>query len=219
MSVFIRFDPGALPFSWRCAIWPLIGQILVEKQYATTSQVLEARRNQLADAGKHLGEHLVALGYVTPSQIEEALRLQSRMRGGLAPEPKAEAPASRARILVADDDPALRGLLANLLEMRGFSVTVTGDGEEALAAFKEGSYDCVITDWMMPRRDGLELARAVKALNPLVQVIVLGSVGLRDVRAARQGGDHRRLSSQAVPDPGGLRGHPEGLRIRGLKSR
>jgi CheY-like chemotaxis protein len=172
MSVIIRFEPGALPFSWRCAIWPLIGQILVEKQYATTSQVLEARRNQLADAGKHLGEHLVALGYVTPSQIEEALRLQSRMRGGLAPEPKAEASASRARILVADDDPALRGLLANLLEMRGFSVTVTGDGEEALAAFQEGSYDCVITDWMMPRRDGLELARAVKTLNPLVQVIV-----------------------------------------------
>jgi CheY-like chemotaxis protein len=66
----------------------------------------------------------------------------------------------------------LRGLLANLLEMRGFSVKVTGDGEEALAAFQEGSYDCVITDWMMPRRDGLELARAVKTLNPLVQVIV-----------------------------------------------
>jgi CheY-like chemotaxis protein len=94
------------------------------------------------------------------------------MRGTLALEPRAAASTSRSRILVVDDDPTVRRLLADLLELRGYHVQVAWDGDEGLAAFREAPFDCVITDWLMPRKGGLELARAVKILNPMVPVIV-----------------------------------------------
>jgi len=65
-------------------------------------------------------------------------------------------------ILIAEDDFISRKLLLNILEELGHDVTVATDGEEAWNIFKTQPYRMVITDWLMPRMDGLELVRKLR---------------------------------------------------------
>ena len=66
-------------------------------------------------------------------------------------------------ILVADDDPDFGALLRALLEHFGHRPTIVEDGEAALAEYARSFYPVVITDWMMPGIDGLELTRRLRA--------------------------------------------------------
>lgn len=68
------------------------------------------------------------------------------------------------RALVVDDDPLLLGLLSAFLRSRGYEVESCEDGEAALARLGRGGIDLVVTDRHMPRMDGLELCRAMRAL-------------------------------------------------------
>ena len=82
------------------------------------------------------------------------------------------------RIVVADDEPYIANLLADLLEGEGYRVRVAYDGEQALAAALEERPDLVVSDVMMPRRSGLQLVQAVRAEPALRDVpIVLTSAG------------------------------------------
>jgi CheY-like chemotaxis protein len=82
------------------------------------------------------------------------------------------------RIVVADDEPYIANLLTDLLEGEGYRVQVSYDGEAALAAALEERPDLVVCDVMMPRRNGLQLAQAVRAEPSLRDVpIVLTSAG------------------------------------------
>jgi len=65
-------------------------------------------------------------------------------------------------ILVVDDEPDLRELLGVILEWAGYQVTRAADGREALARVKEGSFDLVILDIMMPGLDGWEVCQRLK---------------------------------------------------------
>ncbi len=58
------------------------------------------------------------------------------------------------RILVVDDDPAVRALVADVLEVEGYSVTTVGDGFAALRSIQSDPPDCVVLDLMMPGIDG-----------------------------------------------------------------
>lgn len=69
--------------------------------------------------------------------------------------------SSPPTILVVDDHPDLREVLALVLEHHGFRVMVAGDGREALARAGECRPDVVLMDLMMPRMDGYEAARAL----------------------------------------------------------
>ncbi len=80
----------------------------------------------------------------------------------------------RPRVLVADDDPALRDLVAQALEDDGFAVRRARDGVEALAAAERDPPDLVISDVQMPRLDGLELAARLAARG--VPVLLLSAV-------------------------------------------
>lgn len=73
-------------------------------------------------------------------------------------------------VLVVDDDPDKRQLLAITLEMAGYNVRTASDGESGLAAIESNQPDLIITDVMMPRMDGYEMARRVRA-NPLTKFI------------------------------------------------
>jgi DNA-binding response OmpR family regulator len=73
---------------------------------------------------------------------------------------------ARGRILVADDNPGIRRLLSVNLKLHGFLADAVADGDLALERFREDSYDLVITDLMMQRMTGDELARHVWALAP-----------------------------------------------------
>ncbi|MBA3326838.1 MAG: response regulator transcription factor [Solirubrobacterales bacterium] len=76
------------------------------------------------------------------------------------------------RILLVDDENAIQTLLSYPLRKDGYEVVQAGDGREALARFDEGSYDLVVLDLMMPKLDGLEVCRRVRAKST-VPIIML----------------------------------------------
>jgi len=65
-------------------------------------------------------------------------------------------------MLLVDDVPDLARALETMLLKLGHSVDVCRDGKEALAKYKPGKYDLVITDYSMPRMNGVELAEIIK---------------------------------------------------------
>ncbi|MBK1968109.1 response regulator transcription factor [Brevundimonas diminuta] len=70
-------------------------------------------------------------------------------------------------VLVVDDDPHIRDLLTFALGKAGLATREAGDGEAALAAIAERSPDLVILDINMPRMDGIEVCRRIRAQGPL----------------------------------------------------
>ena len=73
------------------------------------------------------------------------------------------AAAERASVLLVEDEPAQRELLAYNLAAEGFEVITAANGEEALVLVGERAPDIVVLDWMMPRVSGLEVCRRLKA--------------------------------------------------------
>ncbi len=66
------------------------------------------------------------------------------------------------KILVVDDDQYIRIILQKKFSSQGYTVLVANDGEEGLQAAKTETPDLIISDWMMPKMDGLEFCRLVK---------------------------------------------------------
>jgi two-component system, OmpR family, KDP operon response regulator KdpE len=85
-------------------------------------------------------------------------------------------------ILIVDDDPKLLFVLAEQLRADGFEVTTARDGEEALRRLQAGWPDLLVIDMMMPRMDGLTLAREVKTRADL-PIIVLSAIDGGDSKA------------------------------------
>ena len=90
--------------------------------------------------------------------------------------------AGAPRILLVDDDPNLLVLLADQLRADGFDVQTARDGDEALRRLKSGWPDLLIVDMMMPRMDGLTLAREIKNQADL-PIIVLSAIDTADSKA------------------------------------
>jgi two-component system response regulator MprA len=78
-----------------------------------------------------------------------------------------------ARVLVVDDEPALRDALESSLAFEGYEVTTASDGLEALDAIAEKSPDLVLLDIMMPRMDGLTTVRRLRSRGDTVPVLML----------------------------------------------
>jgi two-component system, response regulator, stage 0 sporulation protein F len=82
------------------------------------------------------------------------------------------------RILVIDDDPAVRHATQLLLECEGFEVIVAQDGRSGLAATRSKSFAAVIVDIFMPEMDGLETIKALRANDPNLRIIAIsGALG------------------------------------------
>jgi DNA-binding response OmpR family regulator len=77
------------------------------------------------------------------------------------------------RILVVDDDAIVRRFVSSLLEERGYRADTAADGDEALGLLRESSRDLVLTDLIMPRRDGFELLRDMKEDPALSRIPVI----------------------------------------------
>lgn len=67
------------------------------------------------------------------------------------------------RILLVDDEPTQRLIMARLLKRAGYIVETAGNGREALAKLESGDYQLMITDWEMPEMDGIALCSALRA--------------------------------------------------------
>jgi len=86
------------------------------------------------------------------------------------------------RILIVDDDPNLLVLLADQLRADGYEIATARDGDEALRRLRGGWPDLLIVDMMMPRMDGLSLAREIKTHADL-PIIVLSAIDAGDSKA------------------------------------
>lgn len=77
------------------------------------------------------------------------------------------------KILVIDDDPSIRNMLAIVLKKSGFEVTCTESGKTSLEKLKKESFDLIISDIKMPDISGIDLLKKIKAISPEIPVIMI----------------------------------------------
>ncbi|MFB8128639.1 response regulator transcription factor [Streptomyces mirabilis] len=81
------------------------------------------------------------------------------------------------RILVAEDDPRLAGLLEDVLTDAAWDVTLVGDGRTAYAGCLNEAYDVALVDWMLPGLDGVEVCRRLREVGVRTPVLMLTARG------------------------------------------
>jgi CheY-like chemotaxis protein len=81
-----------------------------------------------------------------------------------------------ATVLVVDDEPAIREVIATLLEDEGYLVRHAKDGLEALDAINGNRIDLIVSDVVMPRLDGASLVRKLRRRGHLTPVVLMSAV-------------------------------------------
>jgi CheY-like chemotaxis protein len=118
---------------------------------------------------------------------------------------KEKAMSASRKVLVVDDDPAVRKSIDRVLTNKGYAVITAQNGEEALRKLNEEKYDLVYTDIRMPGIDGLEVAEQVKARKPWTPVVIITGYGTdaAEARAKAAGVSsfvHKPLSPEMIED-------------------
>jgi DNA-binding NtrC family response regulator len=141
-----------------------------------------------------------------------------------------EQPAVQGSILIIDDEASIRESLQTLLELEGFTVEVTGTGEEGLARIAEQPMDLVLLDLALPERNGLEVLHDIRDRDPLLPVIMITAYGtVENAVAAMQAGasnfvqkpwDNEKLLADVRAVVGRKRAEEENIQLkRALKQR
>lgn len=106
------------------------------------------------------------------------------------------------KILVVDDDAMVRTTVSTILRHHGFEVDLAVNGKQGLAAFREAAPDLVITDIIMPEKEGLETIIEMRRARPAIKIIAMsggGRVGNSDfLRMAKSLG-----ADAVIPKPFG----------------
>ena len=84
---------------------------------------------------------------------------------------------ARKRILIADDDGAIRGLLKEFLGNEGFETVEAGSGKEVLQAASATEPDLLLLDLRMPEWDGMEIMRRLKERDLTIPVVLMTAYG------------------------------------------
>lgn len=87
---------------------------------------------------------------------------------------------NKPRILIIDDEPDLARLLASAFAQSGFDAVAAENGAEGLDRFGEQRFDAVITDIIMPEREGFETIRDIRAISPAVVILAISGCGRLD---------------------------------------
>lgn len=82
-----------------------------------------------------------------------------------------------ATILVIDDDTQLRTLIVRILEMENHQIVEAVNGIEGIRCFRKQKIDLVITDILMPDKDGIEVIREIRSAHPDVKMIAISGGG------------------------------------------
>ena len=77
------------------------------------------------------------------------------------------------KILLIDDETEFLEIMSERMQNRGMNVTTVASAKDALKKVQDENYDAIIVDLMMPEMDGLETLKALKKINPEVQIIML----------------------------------------------
>ncbi|OGQ77758.1 MAG: Fis family transcriptional regulator [Deltaproteobacteria bacterium RIFOXYA12_FULL_58_15] len=80
-------------------------------------------------------------------------------------------------VLVVDDELGILASLQKILEREGYRVSITDNGEEALDTARAERVDLVLADIMMPKMNGIELLRTLKAMSPSIEVVMMTAFG------------------------------------------
>lgn len=91
--------------------------------------------------------------------------------------------SGKETILIVEDEDVLRELLSNFMRSLGYEAITARDGQEALDAFKAepGRYHLIISDMMMPNKNGIELFREVRAISPQIKFMLVTGYSLAEV--------------------------------------
>ena len=100
-----------------------------------------------------------------------------------------------SRVLVIDDDPAMRGTMRRILEREGYDVREAGDGAEGLRVFQADPADVVVTDLIMPDKEGIETIMELREQWPDVRILAVSGGGV--VGADGQLADAEALGADA----------------------
>ncbi|MBF6569659.1 MAG: sigma-54-dependent Fis family transcriptional regulator [Candidatus Binataceae bacterium] len=104
-------------------------------------------------------------------------------------------PRTGARVLVADDDPAIRLVLRHRLEAAGYSVSEAADGRTALEALRRGDYETALVDIIMPGIGGLDLLSAArKERLPTAVIVITAASTMSNAIEAMKRGAHDYLT-------------------------
>ena len=97
----------------------------------------------------------------------------------------------KIKLLVVEDDTNLGQILSDYLRLKNYSPTLCADGEEGLETFRSGTFDLCLLDIMMPKKDGITLAKEIRLLDKGIPIIFLTAKTLKDdtIEGFRAGAD------------------------------
>jgi two-component system chemotaxis sensor kinase CheA len=140
--------------------------------------------------GRHLQSvsHLAGAAVLDDGSVVPVLNAPELLRVAAAPVVglRSTSDVRRSPILVCDDALTTRFAMKSLLEIAGFTVVTAADGEEALGILERTPCQLVVSDWQMPRLDGIGLTRRIRAHPKLsrLPVILCTSLDSPEERAA-----------------------------------
>lgn len=146
----------------------------------------------------------VRLPIRTPA-VDEPLPVPGKERADLENTPIDQLPSLHGvAVLVVDDEPSAREVIATILSARGARVVTAGSAAEALAAVETESPDVIVSDIGMPGQDGYSLIRAIRSRGPhrggqIPAIALTAYASARDSVAALAAGFHRHLAKPIVP--------------------
>jgi two-component system, cell cycle response regulator CpdR len=98
------------------------------------------------------------------------------------------------RILLAEDDEAMRTYLSRALQNAGYEVSAVDRGTEALVLLEREHFDLLLSDIVMPEMDGIELAQRCNEVSPRTKVMFITGFAAVTLRASREAPQARVLS-------------------------
>jgi len=109
-------------------------------------------------------------------------------------------PGARSRVLVVDDDVAVRNLFSGVLAGAGYEVLSVADGSEALRVVEGQTFDLIISDLAMPNREGIETIREILRRQPGSKIIAISGAYRELLPVAKALGAQRTLAKPVNPE-------------------
>ena len=144
-----------------------------EDHFLTTEEVLDYLQVNLRTVYR-----LIKRGRIPAIRVGRQWRFRKRdidawLAGNKGQAPSRSSGLDRPRVLVVDDEEAVRDLIAKTLTMADYEVNTASDGQAALDALKDADFDLLITDLRMPGMDGLTVIRQARRLSPSLPIIII----------------------------------------------